>query len=99
MTDTTDLRMDPKDMRFYIRALLACGAQVEIFKRDQGSPWEFLVTPRPGTRVEDFLIVRDNNFHLHLDEDSALGVLQLMFMVGGKKLGFGLRHKKFLGIF
>ena len=95
----SDLRMDPKEMAFYIKAVLPCGAEIEIFQREKGTtPWEFIVKPKLGTTPEDFCQISNGKVKLFVAEESALGIWQLMYMAIGPRYSKTGR-KKFLGMF
>jgi hypothetical protein len=91
----TDLRMDPKEMVFYVKFRLECGATAELFQRQPGIEFELIVTPKPGTTVADFATVKEDRLHLSMHEGSAIGLFQILGMVIAPRL----KKRKFLGLF
>jgi hypothetical protein len=92
-----NLQIEPSETKFYIQARLECEAVVEIFQRDALAPWEFIVTPKPGTKIEDFCEITGGKMHLSMIEGSAIGLLQLLHMCAQPK--FSKRRKKLFGLF
>jgi hypothetical protein len=88
-------RFNPKEMFFYVRAQLECGAQVEVMQRQRGLPWEFIVTPKAGTQVSDFARIVDGQIRINMIEESALGMYQLLDLL----IHPVRRRKKILGLF
>ena len=88
-------RFNPKEMFFYIKARVDCGAQIEIMQRQRGLPWEFIVTPKAGTQVSDFARIVDGQIRINMIEESALGMYQLLDLL----IHPMRKRKKFLGIF
>ena len=93
----SDIRIDPKDTKFYIQARLECETVLEIFQRAPVMSWEFIVTPKPGTNPEDFCSIKDGLVHITMLEGSAIGLLQLLHMCAQPK--FSKRRKKLFGLF
>ena len=96
---TDQLRgLEPKEMKFYIEAELDCGANLKLFQRAMGLPWEIIVTPKAGVPVEDVCSVKDGAVHLFLGEKSAIGTYSVFKIIIQSVFGVPER-KKFLGIF
>jgi hypothetical protein len=88
-------RMNPKEMVFYTKAMLYCGAVIEIMQRQLGVPWEVIITPKPGTQVSDFARITATDIRINAEQNSALGIYQLLDLLVRPIE----RRKKFLGIF
>lgn len=86
-------KINPKDCYFYIRAKLECEAEIQIFQRIAGLPWELIITPKPGTKVGDFARLVDNELRINMFDGSAIGIYQLFHLILSPP-----RRKKFLGL-
>lgn len=87
-------RMGTKEMVFYTKAMLHCGAIIEIMQRQIGVPWEIIITPKEGTQVSDFARITATDIRINAEQNSALGVYQLLDLLVRPIE----KRKKFLGI-
>lgn len=87
-------RMSPKEMVFYTKLRLYCGAVIEIMQRQVGVPWEVIITPKLGTQVSDFARITATDIRINAEQDSVLDVYKLLNM-----LIRPVKKRKFLGIF
>jgi hypothetical protein len=84
---------DPQSCYFYIRATLECGSQLLIAQRQLGVPWEFILTLKEGAKLEDSIRIVDNKLKINMEQESAIGLYQLLSLILAPK------RRKFLGLF
>jgi hypothetical protein len=90
----SDNKPDPKDCYFYIKALLECGAVVEIMQRDKTVPWEIIVTPKQGTDIKDFSREFEGTLRINIQPGSVIGLYQLLGLILNPP-----KRKKLFGLF
>jgi len=80
---------------FHIKAMLQCGAVVEIRQPGESQMLELTFYPKEGTKIEDTAYIRDGNLRINASIPALLGFRELIGMIFRMKPV----RKKFLGLF
>ena len=88
------MTQDQKEMYFFIKAQLDCGAEIQIMQRQLGTPLEFIITSKSGTQIQDFARIHDGELRVNATTESVIGLYQLLRLVFNP-----LKKRKFLGLF